>query len=390
MATGIRRIHSKNCPAKAGSRCRCNAGWEASVFSKRDGKKIRKVFKREAEAKSWRADAKRSLDLGTMRAPGQQTFREAAILWIDGVESGEITGRGGRRFKPSTARGYRQVLEDSVIPELGGAKLAMISTLDLQELVDRWHSEETPPATIRNRIKPIQGIYKRARTRGGLGVNPTHDLELPSPVPQEIEIVGPEVAQRLVDALPLRDRCLWATALYAGLRCGELQALRWGAVDLAAGRIQVRESWDRVAGSIEPKTASSRRSVPLPAFLRQQLVDLRLDLGDVDSAQYVFGRQDGKPFDPATAYRRADTAWSKAGLSDRLRFHKARHTYASFMIEARVNAKALATYMGHSSIKVTFDTYGHLMPGNEAEAAGLLDAYLDRSNTASRVAQVAS
>jgi integrase len=77
-------------------------------------------------------------------------------------------------------------------------------------------------------------------------------------------------------------------------------------------------------------------------------------------------------------YRRGDRAWSAAGLRDRLRLHQARHTYASFMIAAGVNAKALSVFMGHSSIKVTFDLYGHLMPGTEAEAAALLDNFLDR------------
>lgn len=68
----------------------------------------------------------------------------------------------------------------------------------------------------------------------------------------------------------------------------------------------------------------------------------------------------------------------EAGLAERLRLHQARHTYASFMIAAGVNAKALSAFMGHSSIKVTFDLYGHLMPGAEAEAAALLDGFLDR------------
>lgn len=65
---------------------------------------------------------------------------------------------------------------------------------------------------------------------------------------------------------------------------------------------------------------------------------------------------------------------------ERLRLHQARHSYASFMIAAGVNAKALSTYMGHSSIKVTFDLYGHLMPGSESEAAQLLDAFLAQAN----------
>jgi integrase len=68
--------------------------------------------------------------------------------------------------------------------------------------------------------------------------------------------------------------------------------------------------------------------------------------------------------------------------------HECRHTFASLMIAAGVNAKALSTYMGHSSIQVTYDKYGHLMPGNEEEAAGLLDTYLERANTRARLAAV--
>jgi integrase len=64
---------------------------------------------------------------------------------------------------------------------------------------------------------------------------------------------------------------------------------------------------------------------------------------------------------------------------EQITLHEARHTFASMMIAAGVNAKALSTYTGHAAVAITYDRYGHLMPGNEAEAAGLLDAYLDRS-----------
>jgi integrase len=68
--------------------------------------------------------------------------------------------------------------------------------------------------------------------------------------------------------------------------------------------------------------------------------------------------------------------------------HECRHTFASMMIAAGVNAKTLSRCMGHHSIVITLDLYGHLMPGNENEAAGLLDAYLQRADTAARVAQL--
>jgi integrase len=250
-----------------------------------------------------------------------------------------------------------------------------VTTADLQALVDRWSAEDQSPSTIRNSIKPLQAIYRRARTREGLAINPTRDLELPAPNPKEVEIVAPEIAARLLAALPVEDRAVWATALYSGLRYGELRALRWSAVDLAGGSIRVVESWDPKEGAIAPKTKNSQRTTPLPGLLRDYLMEHRIAAGEPPVDALVFGDKSGKPFQAATIYRRADRAWEAQALG-RLRLHQARHTYASFMIAAGVNAKALSSFMGHSSIKVTFDLYGHLMPGTEAEAAALLDRFL--------------
>lgn len=144
-----------------------------------------------------------------------------------------------------------------------------------------------------------------------------------------------------------------------------------------AERISVRESWDPKAGPITPKTRTSRRATPTPRALRQLLLDHRALRSEPADDALVFAGIDGFPFHAASLYRRADRAWQKAGLVERLRLHQTRHTYASFMIAAGVNAKALSVFMGHSSIKVTFDLYGHLMPGAEAEAAALLDTFLD-------------
>jgi len=375
MAEGIVRRHSPGCPARTGSRCRCRAGYEAFVYSPRDRKKVRKTFPSLAEAKSWRAEAKRATDLGTLRTPSRKTLAQSAATWLSAAEAGEIRNRSGNAYKPATLRGYRQALDTYVLPALGDRKLNTITTADLQDLVDRWMAEGQAASTIRNSIKPMQAIYRRARSREGLPVNPTHDLELPAPRPREVEIVAPEEAARLLAAAPAQDRALWATALYAGLRYGELRALRWGAVDLAGGTIRVRESWDPKEGSIAPKTKTSQRTTPMPAVLRDHLIDRRLAAPDVSDEALVFGVSAETPFQATVVYRRADKAWKKAGLG-RLRLHQARHTYASFMIAAGVNAKALSAFMGHSSIKVTFDLYGHLMPGTEAEAAALLDRYL--------------
>ena len=76
--------------------------------------------------------------------------------------------------------------------------------------------------------------------------------------------------------------------------------------------------------------------------------------------------------------KRANAAWLRAGLEP-IGLHECRHTFASLMIAAGVNAKAVSAYMGHSSVTITLDRYGHLMPGNESEAAQQLDAYLARA-----------
>jgi integrase len=165
-----------------------------------------------------------------------------------------------------------------------------------------------------------------------------------------------------------RRRCMRAFAMASCGRCGGAPSI------LPGGTIRVEESWDPKEGAIAPKTRTSRRTTPLPGLLRDHLLDHKLMVGEIESGALVFGRE-GRPFQAAVIYRRADRALGEAGLG-RLRLHQARHTYASFMIAAGVNAKALSSFMGHSSIKVTFDLYGHLMPGAEVEAAALLDRFL--------------
>ncbi len=140
--------------------------------------------------------------------------------------------------------------------------------------------------------------------------------------------------------------------------------------------ISVEAGWDWKEGRIATKGRRWRK-VPIASALREHLAAELLRTGRRDS-QLVFGETDSSPFSPQSLQRRADAAWKAAKLK-RLTLHDCRHSFASLMIAAGVNAKALSSYCGHSSIQITYDRYGHLMPGNEAEAAGLLDTYLERS-----------
>jgi integrase len=384
--TGIEAIHSRRCATQAGGKCSCRPSWRASVYSKRDGRRIRKTFATLAEAKGWRADAQVGVRKGTLRASSRVTFREAAEAWLEAAEAGTIRAKGGRPYKPKTLRSYEASLRRHVLPELGGARISEISRVDVQDFVDRMVAAGHAATTVRNAVSTLQLVFGRALDRGELAINPTERLRLPTAQGRRDRIAPPHEAAALIAAVPERDRALWATAFYGGLRAGELRALRWGDVDLAAGRIRVERGYDDKAGVIETKTGAGRRTVPVPVVLRDFLIEHRHASGRGDDG-YVFGRDASSPFTPSAVHRRAKDAWEDAGL-DSIGLHEARHTYASLMIAAGVNAKALSTYMGHSSITVTLDRYGHLMPGNEDEAAALLDAYLARADTAARLAQL--
>jgi integrase len=250
----------------------------------------------------------------------------------------------------------------------------------VQSLTDKLLAKGLDPSTIKNTLNPLQAIYRRAVQREEVGTNPTVGLDLPRTQGRRDRIASPGEAAKLLAAVPEEDRATWATAMYAGLRRGELRGLRWSDIDLASGVIRVERGWDDEEGIIEGKTRAARRSVPIAAVLRDLLISHKLRTGREGDA-LAFGTSEVSPFVPCNLRRRALTAWKTTELTP-IGLHEARHTFASLMIAAGVNAKALSTYMGHASVSITFDRYGHLMPGNETEAAGLLDAYLARAATA--------
>jgi integrase len=282
--------------------------------------------------------------------------------------------------------------------KLGGSKLVDVQRRDVQRIADEMLAEGCDPSTIRNALMPLRVIYRRAIEDGDLAVSPCEHLRLPAVRGKRDRIASPAEAAELLAALPASDRALWATAFYAGLRLGELRALRVEDVDLGSGKIHVSRSWDPQEGAVDPKSRSGKRHVPIPAVLRDHLVEHRMNLGR--DAGLIFGRSAERPFNPTTIMNRAGRAWAVAAVGafltrkplsveiEPIGLHECRHTFASLMIAASVNIKAISTFMGHSSIQITLDKYGHLLPGSENEAAGLLDAYLERANTQARLAQV--
>ncbi len=385
MAEGIEVRHARACASRDGKRCNCESGYRVATYDAISKRKVSKTFRTLADARRWRAAAQTQAAKGVRLAGTAQTLRNAAEAFVDGIASGAIRTRAGERYKPSVVREYERSLRLHILPTLDGAKLAKIQRRDVQRVADDLLASGADPSTIRNALKPLQVIYRRAIEDGEFAINPCERLRLPAARGRRERIAAPIEAAALIAAVRTEDRALWGCAFYAGLRRGELRALLWSDVDLAGGLIRVERSMNSHGETGEPKSRAGRRGVPIVAALRDLLVEHKLVTRR--DAGLVFGSSGTQPFTPTAVRKRAMTAWRRATLGP-IGLHECRHTFASLLIAAGVNAKAITAYLGHASIQTTFDLYGHLMPGNEDEAIALVDAYLERANTQTRIGQI--
>ena len=378
LPDGIRLRHGKTCRIKETERCSCTPSYEAFVALGERGIRKRKSFETLADATAWRARGVVAAADGLLRPSTTTTVRDVAEETLDGMERGTVRNRSGAVYKPSVLRGYESALRLRVLPAIGARKLSDVSRRDVQRLVDGWLADGIDASTIRNTLMPLRVIYRRAVQDGAIAISPCEHLRLPRVEGTRERIAAADEARELLAALPLRDRALYASAFFAGLRLGELRALRWGDVDLARGRINVERALDGSGVTIDPKSRAGTRVVPILTGELRDVLSEHKAASRGQSDDYVFaGSTPSRPFSAGAVYRRVRTAWRRAELTP-INLHEARHTFASTAIAAGLNAKVLATYMGHSSIQVTYDLYGKLMPGNEVEAGALFEAYLSR------------
>jgi integrase len=176
-----------------------------------------------------------------------------------------------------------------------------------------------------------------------------------------------------------RFHAVYVLALTTGMRQGELFGLQWNDIDLKAATLQVRHSLEEIYGTLrlkEPKSDSGRRQLALPAMAVKALWDHKANqlTEGLASCPYVFPDTDGGLLRKCSFHR---WSWSKirsaAKLGDKVHFHDLRHSSASIMLADNVNIKAIQTILGHSTISMTMDTYAHLMPDAQRQAATSFD-----------------
>jgi integrase len=269
-----------------------------------------------------------------------------------------------------------------VYHDLGGRKLGDVTSDDLQALVGRLLASGLSGSKVRNVLVPLQAVYRHHRRE--VPVDPTNGLDLPDVGSARDRAASPQEASRLLDALPDDEQALWATAFYAGLRRGELRALRDEDIDLAGNVIYVRRGWDDVEGEIDPKSLKGERRVPIPAILRRCLLAHRARTGR-RGTDLFFGRTAFDPFTPTHVRSQARKAWAVHAVGSFLRgehgelepigLHECRHTYVSVMHAAGVPLERIGDYVGHSSSYMT-DKYRHLIEGQRNDDAARFDEYL--------------
>ena len=333
-------------------------------------------FKSKAAAKAWRRDALVEASIGTLTtARATPTLGEAFDDLLQEMRSGAALSRSGTPYRPGSIRTYAH--QRAVWQELEHVRLHDLRRADVQRVVDRLRAEGRSASAIRNAVDPLRVIYRRA-ARADLTTNdPLAHLDFPAIRRKPIRVERAADPQVLLGALPDDLRALWATALYAGLRRGELRALRWTHVDLDVGVIRVARGWDDVEGEQETKSAAGVRGVPIVLPLRRELARHQRATKRTGGA-LVFGMTATRPFATSSVDTRSKEAFATAGIADPPTLHTARHATISRLIAAGLDAKVVQSIAGHSSIATTFDRYGHLFPDAIAESRDRLDAYLQR------------
>lgn len=325
-------------------------------------------------AKLWRQDAQVALRRDTMRPPTAKTIAEAAEILIAGAHDGTILDRGGKPYKPSTARGYEQLLQAYVVPALGGFKLTQVHRCDVQDFIDDLRAQGLSASTIANILDPLRVIFRRAMRRDEISIDPTDNLDLPAIRGRRDRTEPPEVAHQLLAALPDSEKASWAVALFCGLRRGELRGLRWSNVDFDGGVIRVERSLGssqgpgrRQDGCRAPCRSDGVRSPPR--------ADGSQGATGRDGPDLVFGRTATEVFYASTIRARANKAWKQACLEP-ITPHEARHCAISYFIAAGLDWKQISTWAGHGDVRQSWNRYGHLVPGGEDLARERLDAFL--------------
>jgi integrase len=337
-----------------------------------------KTFPTRRAAIAWRAEVQVAVARGTHTPERKSvTVAETAQLWLEHVAA---EGK-----EPATLRGYDILVRLHIVPTLGAAKLAHLST----PMLEAWRDDLVATRSRYRASKVLtvlKSILKEAKRRGLVAQNLAAEVEIrldsrdAAPIEAGVHFPSKDDVRRLLTILGgahwQAKRPLFVTAIFTGMRASELRALTWSAVNFAAETVTVRERADEKNIVGKPKSKAGNRAIPMSPTLLNTLREWKLRCPRTERG-LVFPSEAGTiQFLSNIAARDWHPLQKEAGLvrengQGRYGFHKLRHFAASLWIELGFSPKRLQTMLGHSTIKMTYDTYGHLFPSPEDDRARL-------------------
>ena len=336
-----------------------------------DGGKKSKAFATKIEAERWLDQQTASIARGDWVDPtaGKVLFSEFAAE----VHASRVHLAATTKARDET------YLRTMVLPHLGDLPLAGVRPTHLRRLVSELTADGKAPATVRKAYQLASLILTQAVNDDRIARTPARGVKLPSLRESESEIRVLTHAQvaTLREAMHPRFRVAVSLGAYAGLRAGEVFGLQAKSLDMLRRRLAVETTLTNLNGRVSlgpPKTRASRRSVSLSRTLVDELAAHLATFGIGPEGVVVSSPKGSWVRASSWRQRYWNPAVEAAGLSRPLRFHDLRHTHASWLIAEGAHAKAIQERLGHSSITVTMDTYGHLMPEIDEGLADVLDA----------------
>jgi integrase len=344
------------------------------------GQRRNKNFERKRDAEAYEATVRVNLARG-IHSYSRTTIAAAGQQWLNEVDG---------RLERSTVESYRQHLNDHIVPYIGAVRLADLTAPMVRDFIDRLRTDKRSPAMIKRVIGDLGTILGDAQERGLIAQNAVRSLSRKkhrrierrqrSALKVRVDIPSPAEIRAILAHLQGRWRPLLLTAIFTGMRASELRGLRWADVDLKHGEIRVRQRADRFNVMGQPKSAAGQRTVPLPPIAISTLREWKLACpkGDLD---LVFPNGIGRIESHANIVNRAlgpvqiaAGVVTKSGKPKYTGLHSLRHFYASWCINRRVDGglelplKMVQHRLGHSSIQMTSDRYGHLFPNGDVGA----------------------
>ncbi|MDR3344260.1 MAG: site-specific integrase [Oscillospiraceae bacterium] len=287
--------------------------------------------------------------------------------------------RAGGSIKPSTYGNYHRIVYLHIIPALGGKPMHKLSEQDIRNFLTLLKAKNLGGATIRGVFRLLSTVVSKAVSHGAMENNICAKITLPKTQKKKVSALSFE-AQKALEraALGGKNGAAVILALYTGMRIGEICALRWEDVSLANGTVYVAQTLQRMQlyngeksrTSLHfgrPKTASSQRVIPLPECVIKYLKALK----PADGSRFVITCMDGLA-EPRVVQYRFQSLLKKAGI-EHVNFHALRHTFATRCIELGMDITTLSQLLGHSSVKLTLDTYTDSVISHKKAAMRELD-----------------